>query len=136
MPQGFNGEILSKGPAKIIRYRAGSKPATNRFAIGHEIGHGFLHENQEFQCKVSSNFSIFKPPAGDAREWEADFFSAELLMPLPVLNRLLPDLNKLSDNAKNRELNRMADIFGVTKATIKTRFSDLDKMRQWEYEYL
>ncbi|MFO8057967.1 MAG: ImmA/IrrE family metallo-endopeptidase [bacterium] len=136
MPRGFNGEILSKGKNKIIRYRAGSKPATNRFAIGHEIGHGFLHEDQEFQCKVSANFSIFKPPPGDSREWEADFFSAELLIPMPVLNRLVHDLDKLSDQEYDREVSRLADIFGVTTATMKTRFQDLKKMREWECEYL
>jgi len=136
MPQGFNGEILSKGPNKIIRYRAGSKPATNRFAIGHEIGHGFLHEDEEFQCKVSANFSIFNPPAGNTREWEADYFSAEMLIPLPVLNRLAPDLQKLSSAEYKRELNRMCDIFGVSWGTMKTRFKDLEKMREWECEYL
>ena len=136
LPIGFNGEIIMKGPHRIIRYRSGSKPATNRFAIGHEIGHGFLHEDQEFQCKVSSAFSIFRPPAGNQKEWEADYFSAELLIPLPVLNRLTPNLDKASEPETSQELSRMADIFGVTRGVMKTRFNDLSRLREWECEFL
>ena len=135
MPRGFNGEIIVKGPHKIIRYRAGSKPSTNRFAIGHEIGHGFLHEEEEFQCKVSTTFSLFKKPAGDPREWEADFFSAELLMPLPVLNRLCRGLNGGAESM-DTESSRLCEVFGVSRPTMKSRLADLLQMREWEGEYL
>lgn len=136
LPRGFNGEIIMKGPHKIVRYRSGSKPSTNRFSIGHEIGHGFLHEEEEFQCKVSSSFSLFKKPAGNQREWEADFFSAELLMPIPVLNRMAGDLSKFSEPENQREASRLADIFGVTRSTMKSRLNDLTRMREWEGDFL
>lgn len=136
MPKGFHGEIIIKDSQKIIRYRSGSKPNTNRFAIGHEIGHGFLHEDEEFQCKVSSTFSMFKKPAGNTREWEADYFSSELLIPLPVLNRTTGDLNALSEPEYKREVSRQTEYFGVSISTMKTRLSDLNKMREWEGEYL
>lgn len=136
LPSGFNGEILTKGPNRIIRYRAGSSPSTNRFAIGHEIGHGFLHENEPFQCLVSTTFSLFKPPAGHPREWEADFFSAELLTPLPVVHRLVPELAGLSESETKRETSRMADVFGVARGTMKTRLQDLTRFREWEGEFL
>ena len=136
MPRGFNGEIIMKGPHLIIRYRSGSRPSTSRFAIGHEVGHGFLHEDQQFQCKISSSFSIFKKPAGDPREWEADFFSAELLIPLPVLNRTTGDLKSLSGPEYQKELSRQTEAFGVTRSTMKSRFEDLNKMREWEGEFL
>ncbi len=136
LPRGFNGEIITKGPHKLIRYRAGATPSVNRVTIGHEIGHGFLHEDEEFQCKVSSSFSIFKPPAGNPREWEADYFSAELLAPLPVLNRTAGDLDELDEAAGKREIARLADIFGVSKQTMKSRVEDLAKMREWECDWL
>ena len=135
-PLGFNGEIISKGAGRIVRYRSGSKPATSRFAIGHEIGHGFLHENLEFQCKVSAGFSIFKPPPGDRREWEADYFSAELLIPLPVLNRMVGDLSAVPAEEHDRELHGMADCFGVSRSVMRTRFQDLHQCREWEGEFL
>jgi hypothetical protein len=136
LPRGFNGELLIKGALRIVRYRAGSKPNTNRFSIGHEIGHGFLHEDQPFQCRVSASFSIFKKPAGNPREWEADFFSSELLMPMPVLNRMVADLAKMAPDEFRREAERQADFFGVTLATMKTRLEDLNRMREWEGEFL
>lgn len=136
LPWGFNGEILMKGPCRIIRYRAGSSPSTNRFTIGHEIGHGFLHEDEEFQCRVSSVFSLYKKPAGNPREWEADFFSAELLTPLPVLHRLTPDLSHMSEPETRRELTRLSEIFGVSKSTMKMRLADLGRLREWEGEFL
>jgi hypothetical protein len=136
LPRGFNGEIIMKGPHKIVRYRSGSKPSTNRFAIGHEIGHGFLHEDEEFQCKVSATFSIFKKPSGAAREWEADYFSAEMLMPMPVLNRTAADMTGVSEPECKKEVSRLADIFGVTKATMKSRLDDLTRMREWEGDFL
>jgi len=136
LPAGFNGEILAKGGYRIIRYRSGSKPNTNRFAIGHEIGHGFLHEDQEFQCKVSATFSVFKKPAGSAREWEADFFSSELLIPMPTLNRMVGDLSSISKEERKKEAATKADIFGVTTASMRSRLEDLARMREWENEYL
>jgi hypothetical protein len=136
LPRGFNGEILIKGPHRIVRYRAGSKPNTNRFSIGHEIGHGFLHEEEEFQCKVSASFSLFKKPAGSAKEWEADFFSSELLMPVPVLNRMVGDLDAMSEEEVHREVGRQAVLFGVTLATMRTRLADLQRLRHWEGEFL
>jgi hypothetical protein len=136
LPRGFNGEILMKGPVRFVRYRAGSKPSTNRFSIGHEIGHGFLHEDEEFQCKVSTTFSIFKKPAGILREWEADYFSAELLMPVPVLNRIAADMERLAEPESKKEVARLSDIFGVTRATMKSRLDDLSRLRQWEGEDL
>jgi len=136
LPRGFNGEVLVKGPYKIVRYRSGSRPSTNRFSIGHEIGHGFLHEDQEFKCVVSSSFSIFKKPTGDPREWEADFFSAELLMPLPVLNRVCADLDHGEAETIGAEASRLSEVFGVSKATMKSRLADLARMRRWECEYL
>ena len=136
LPRGFNGEILIKGPHRIVRYRAGSKPNTNRFSIGHEIGHGFLHEDEEFQCKVSTSFSLFKKPAGSAKEWEADFFSSELLMPMPVLNRMVGELESMSAAEARKETARQADVFGVTFSTMRTRLEDLKRMREWEGEFL
>ena len=135
LPRGFNGEVLLKGSLRIIRYRQGSRPATNRFSIGHEIGHGFLHEDKEFRCRVSTSFSIFKPPNGDAREWEADYFSTELLMPLPVVDRLAGTLNGKPESI-SREAERLAEIFGVTLVTMRSRLNDLAEMRKWECEDL
>ncbi len=136
LPAGFNGELIIKGQYKIVRYRSRSKPSTNRFAIGHEIGHGFLHEHEEFQCKVSSTFSIYKKPAGDPREWEADFFSAELLMPMPVVDRFACDLRALTEPGLKRESARLSQIFGVSKPVMKARLADLEQKRTWECECL
>ena len=136
LPQGFNGEILTKGRHRIVRYRSASSTSTNRFTIAHEIGHGFLHENLEFKCSVSSNFSIFSVPEDDPREWEADYFSAEILMPMPVLNRIAGDLDNKNEDELGLEIIKLSEMFGVTKHVMKSRLKDLAKMRDWEGDYL
>jgi len=136
LPSGFNGEILVKGPYKIIRYRSRSSTRSSRFAIGHEIGHGFLHNYEDFQCSVNKSISIFKMPSKDPREWEADCFSAELLMPFPFLNRMATGLNDGAPENIDLESGRLSKIFGVTKTAMKTRLRDLVRLREWEGEYL
>ncbi len=136
LPRGFNGELLKKGNQNLIRYRTGSPASVNRFVIGHEIGHAFLHEDEEFQCLASQSFSIFCPPAKNPREWEADFFSSELLTPLPVVNRLAPDIEGMDQSEFRARTARMAEVFGVGPSVMRSRLNDLCRMREWECEYL
>ncbi len=132
LPKGLDGEIIIKGAHRIIRYQAASKPPKNRFTIAHEIGHGFLHEEMEFSCQASRPFSMFSKKQPDDREWEADYFASELIMPIPCLNRLTGDLEDMDQDGLAREIKRLADIFGVGKAVMRGRIEDLRRLRVCE----
>jgi len=130
LPRGFQGEILVKGDWRIIRYRVESKEAAARFTIAHEIGHAFLHADEEFSCRISGTFRLFGKKPADPIEWEADFFAAELLMPMPMVNRLaakVMDAKTLPAEAK-----RLARLFGVSLPPMRARLQDLVRMRTFE----
>ena len=130
LPRGFQGEILVKGDWRIIRYRVESKEATARFTIAHEIGHGFLHLDEEFSCRISGTFRLFGKKPADPMEWEADYFAAELLMPMPMVNRLAA--KALDPKTLPAEAKRLARVFGATLPQMKARLLDLARMRKTE----
>lgn len=54
-----------------------SSALRDSFTIAHELGHYFLHTNREAEGKVAFSRSGHQK----RREWEANWFAADLLMP-------------------------------------------------------
>jgi len=130
LPRGFHGEILVKGEWRLVRYRVESKGPAVRFTIAHEIGHGFLHADEDFVCRISATFRLFGKKPADPVEWEADYFAAELLMPMPMVNRLAQ--KRLDAESLSAEAKRLARVFGVTVPLMRARLKDLVRMRTFE----
>lgn len=130
LPKGFHGEILVKGEWRLIRYRVESQGPAVRFTIAHEIGHGFLHLEEEFVCRISTTFRLFGKKPADPVEWEADYFAAELLMPMPTVNRLAP--KRLDSKSLPAEAKRLARVFGITVPLMRARLQDLVRMQTFE----
>ena len=70
----------SKGINAILINRSDS-PRRQRFTIAHELGHYFLHRNEDEPKPVIISFRGDRCPM----EYEADNFAAELLMPRKML---------------------------------------------------
>jgi hypothetical protein len=132
LPSGYDGEFLKRGAEKIIRYRAESHDFTTRFTIAHEIAHSFLHHQADYCCKMSKSFRIYSPPRVTAKEAEANFFALELLVPLPVLNRLAPDLEGLTESGFLELGSQLGPVFGINSLTMKARLKDLAIYRRWD----
>ena len=131
LPKGFHGEILVKGELRLVRYRVEDEGPASRFTIAHEIGHGFLHLDEEFSCRISrGSFRLFGVKPADPVEWEANYFAAELLMPMPMVNRLAHQ--SLEDKTLPAESKRLARGFGVSLPQMKARLQDLARMRKIE----
>ncbi len=131
LPKGFHGEILLKGELRLVRYRVEDEGPASRFTIAHEIGHGFLHLNEEFSCRISrGSFRLFGVKPADPVEWEANYFAAELLMPMPMVNRLAR--KGLNEESLAAEAKRLARVFGGTLPQMKARLQDLARMRNIE----
>jgi hypothetical protein len=97
---GCLARLVRKGGRGIIRTKAGIREVgRKRFAIGHELGHWFLHEaeSQYFVCTAEQ----MREYKGSPLEVEANIFASELLMPTflfrPLAQDASPCLESISD---------------------------------------
>jgi hypothetical protein len=84
--KGAEARLLRWGNKGIIRVRSDIRePGRRRFAIGHEIGHWCLHEdNSQIETCLSGDLHGY---TGSHHEIESNVFAAELLMPRPLLRK-------------------------------------------------
>ena len=77
--------------------------------MGHELGHYALHRNlgKDFEDKV-----LFRDGDTNSREWEANQFAAELLMPKTEFRAFLRQSNCIDE---------VSDHFQVSALAIKVR---------------
>lgn len=91
--RGCLARLVRKGKSGVIRVSDKvQEVGRRRFAIAHEMGHWFLHEefSQYFICTAGDMLDYSKSPL----EAEANIFAAELLMPTflfrPLAEKVLP----------------------------------------------
>jgi hypothetical protein len=102
-----SGSIIVNGPNDFVillpRY---TSPVRDRFTIGHELGHYFLHSRQgELPIKA------FRSGSGRI-EWEANWFAAALLMPRDAFH---------SAWRRSRDIGVIARQFGVSREAAEVR---------------
>lgn len=139
------------------------------FIIGHEFGHFLLHQrlriNQELMNSFSDSkydFTIGKNRLENPRhwiEWQANYFSASLLLPRTSIvartikysksnNNLVFDDNYENQKKFNLIITRLANYFSVSKTSIIYRLKELNMIvdntntksigeliSQWKSEY-
>jgi Zn-dependent peptidase ImmA (M78 family) len=132
LPAGFDGELLIRGNDKIIRYRVESRDQSTRFTIAHEIAHCFLHHRENYHCRVNKRFRIYEAESAAPKETEADFFALELLVPLPLLNRIVRPLEHLNEKEIGSLASELAQLFGINTITMKSRLKDLAIYRKFD----
>ncbi|MCL2576354.1 MAG: ImmA/IrrE family metallo-endopeptidase [Defluviitaleaceae bacterium] len=71
--------------SKVISVKWGENPKRQRFTMAHELGHFFLHRNDE---PLIISFRSDRSP----REYEADEFAAKILMPKEMLTKHYEDM--------------------------------------------
>jgi len=132
LPTGYDGELLLRGTEKIIRFRLTAREPTARFTIAHEIAHSFLHRNKEHRCQIHRRFRIYEPPALNPKEMEADYFALEMMVPLPMLSRMVPasELKKLGPEKLGALSSELAKVFGINTTTMQSRLKDLLRFRR------
>jgi len=127
--------LLEKGQEKRLR-----------FTLGHEAGHWVFHkaffgynpgqmslfeiDTAYTRCRSVNNNYIFRTTENwdDEKwmEWQADKFSACLLMPETSIRKLLIDFNMVEDmNIMDGMVNRIAEVFNVSKQAAFYRLCDL-----------
>jgi IrrE N-terminal-like domain len=113
------------GTLRFINSR--QRPTWQRFTLGHELGHWLIPyhtvERQKFVCS-SRDFAV----SGDGNlspaqrmEWEANRFSAHLLLPTRLVTRALQRIKYLDLT----HLLALANDFGTSKEFTAIRYTEL-----------
>lgn len=83
-----------------------------RFTIAHEIGHAVLGHGSSPRTKIRYNQTNFQ-----FKEYEANLFAAELLMPIEAINYMIKQ-TEIS-------LKEMAEVFSVSNQALEIRLKRL-----------
>lgn len=87
-------------------------PRRNRFTVGHELGHYFLH------FRPQPGFGLAAAREGTGRiEWEAHWFARAFLMPAEAFRQVYRDYQEVHTD--------IADAFQVSLKACEIRASDL-----------
>ncbi len=125
----IDGAIIGrkdKDILNIIAYKKNLSEKENRFIIAHELGHFFLHfDNEKFNFGGTFAYAYHDHRnLSKSLEEEADFFAANLLMPKDIF---LEEVKKIGELARYKiGQNLLSDIFNVTPECIKLRLGETD----------
>jgi hypothetical protein len=106
---GWSGAVNSNVSTAAIWVRVGDSLARQRFTIAHELGHLLLHE-----AGAEYRDDTFR---GTPKEYQANDFAADLLMPLWMLDPVAASFG--------RDPGRLAGIFQVSEQAMKIRLGRL-----------
>lgn len=116
--------LAKRGEVTRIFVEQSDPPYRKRFSIAHELGHHFLHmqEDGEFVDKRADMFREREPLDGPileerAREIHSNWFAAALLMPEEFVR---------AEWANNPNLSRLAKVFNVSEEAMGYRLDSLD----------
>lgn len=119
LPSGISGEIRPSAtqPGQfVIRVNRNDISRRQRFTVAHELGHYFLHRDV-IGSGVTDDV-LYRSGLSDAREAQANRFAADLLMPMPVVEKWLEYAQtlKVADAVEF-----LADKFNVSEAAMRIR---------------
>ncbi len=116
--------LIPHGPdGAVIGINKTHSRTRQRFSIGHELGHAFLHTKQRLHYDLPEKifFRTTGPGAyADPTETEANRFSAELLMPQALLRRDFESLSESEFTAAG-----LARRYGVSEIAMSYRLTNL-----------
>jgi Zn-dependent peptidase ImmA (M78 family) len=120
----ISGAIVRKGGRVVIAVNPAHHINRQRFTIGHELGHYFLHEGLEKHVDQDFRVAWRNSDSSKAINWieiQANRFSAELLMPTRFLQA---DLDAL-DTMDKRTVALLAAKYVVSPEAMKIRLANL-----------
>lgn len=124
----MSGFAYQKGGIKYIGINETESSVRQRFTIAHELGHMFLHNQDQLSYDPSVELIHFRDEHSttgtDSKEIQANAFAAELLMPEDAVRKEIRDLKGI-DLHDSAAVSRLADKFGVSQAAITVRLVSL-----------
>ena len=111
----ISGALLVRGNERNIFVNINDVPTRQRFTIAHELGHYFLHHNE---AASENDLIISFRGERNEKEFEADFFAAELLMPEEQVSKAYKQLSIPF-------VSILATQFNVSNAAMRYRLNEL-----------
>lgn len=94
-----------------IYFNAGHSQVRQRFTVAHEIAHYVLHLDAIGDGITED--ALYRSGLSNRQEAQANRLAADILMPWPLLDRLIDD--------GETNIERLATIFGVSKSAMSIR---------------
>lgn len=121
--------VLSRDLQTRILINKNHSEERKRFTLAHELGHFFLHEGKELFVDSSKVGFLFRSTrdsdVSDARvEQEANVFAAALLMPVPLVEKMMKDLIK-EGTKENALIGKLSETFQVSQQAMSFRLMNL-----------
>lgn len=114
--------LLDKDKKEVYLNVADSAPRQN-FTLAHELAHYFLdHKPDEYGVYKRNSLYVEKKPE---KEQEADFFAAELLMPLELIRKAQKEYDLADQDGP-----ALAKLFGVSPSAMKYRLQSFKYDRE------
>jgi len=128
-----SGFLFRQASHTIIGVNKIQNEVRRRFTIAHELGHYFLHGGQglqEVHIDRVGKLKLRGPSSStgiDPEEVEANFFAAELLMPIKFLaqEETIKTGLDLSGDDNSKEISSLADKYGVSRQALTFRLGNL-----------
>jgi Zn-dependent peptidase ImmA (M78 family) len=117
----FSGMLIRKDGGALIGVNSDEAEVRQRFTIAHELGHFFLHPEQDAFVDYRDNkHGIMRT----AREKQANMFAAALLMPRKLL---IKDFRTITKNGfSDDELHELARRHDVSEDAMRFRLINLN----------
>ena len=129
LPRGVSAAMQREGGCVRIAYDRDLSRGRQRFALAHEIGHALLHAAHLEGCELRG--TSFEDE--EIAERQANFFAAELLMPLWALERALPEdvtANRPPHSFASRIVRRLAARFEVSQTAMRIQLESYASVRR------
>ena len=127
----ISGFLLMGLTQPIIGVNGNHSETRQRFTIAHELGHFLLHRYDAENLHVDYTFRVklrddLSSQGTDIEEREANYFAAELLMPVDFLERDLRNIQTIDFVSEDDEfIKELADNYGVSRQAMIFRLANL-----------
>lgn len=132
LEENLSGFMLMEDGRAMIGVNTGDGPKRQRYTLGHELAHYFLHDRSEpFLDSRTAHVQIIprnevSSKGVDSREIEANIFAAELLMPEDRLREQVEALGRLGlFDEQDDEIKQLSDRFQVSVRAMTIRLERL-----------
>jgi Zn-dependent peptidase ImmA (M78 family) len=128
----LSGFLYRDGDHAVIGVNSHHARVRQRFTVGHELGHYFLHDNERLRVDraVQARFrSVLSSTGTDTEEIEANLFAAEVLMPREFVAQDLGALSSV-DILDERAVSELAKRYSVSSQAFILRLVNLGYIDQ------
>lgn len=121
---GMSGQIAREGNQYVIRVNRNEARERQRFTIGHELAHYFLHRNLiDSSPEGIKDNVLYRSGKPEQVEFEANRLGAEIVMPSALIEKELRE--NFGGTITEATIEALASRFEVSKAAMEIKMSAL-----------